>query len=282
MDPLALVTAWVPSWAGLGVPALLAAGYLAGVLALRARGERWPGWRLALWLVTAGLAAWTFCGAPFALRAATTTMDGIALGSASALLPLGLALGDPVGLVERLRGRPIGWLRGRVARLLMLPGVSSAIAMVFLTATLTSTWWYRPGATPALPWALLMAGSVVTGLLVNLPLLADDLLPPWATPPVRVLIAFLDGVFDAVPGIVVMVGVDLWSGGALLAVAEAVGLPMIAVTVARWVRADAAETRELDARLDAAEAESAEAGETDDAGLWWMRDPRFQDRFGGD
>jgi putative copper resistance protein D len=279
-----LLTAWVPTWLGLGVPALLAAAYLVGVVALRTRGAAWPTWRLVLWMVTVVLAAWTFAGAPYAMRAHEAMMDGVAIGFAAAVLPLGLALGDPVELIERLRGRRIGWIRGRIARFVMLPGVSSLVAMVFLTATITSHWWYTPGATPGLPWSLLLTGAVLTGLLVNLPLLADDLLPPWATAPIRVLIAFVDGIFDAVPGIVMMLTISWWTGGALLAVAEAIGIPMIAATLVRWVRADKVETELVDAKLDAAQAAAADNPESGDDGLWWKHDPRFADRYsqGGD
>lgn len=267
-----LLTAWAPTPWGIGIPVLCALLYVVGAARLRARGVRWSGWRVTWWLLTCALACWTFAGAPWALRTESDWMDGIALGMAAAVLPLGFALGDPIRLAESLRGRPIGWVRGRIARAFMYPGVSSAISALFLTVALTSP-WYRPhGQTPPFAWALLLLCAFATGLLVNLPLLGEDLLPSWANPGVKTLIAFLDGLFDAIPGIVVMLLVNMRTGGGLLAVAEVVGIPMIAATLVQWVRADAAETRVVDAELDA-----QEPGD----GLWWQSDPRFQDRFSG-
>lgn len=270
-----LVTAWAPNLPGLGLPALCAAGYVGAFMAARRRGLDAPTWRLVLWLVTCALAVWTFAGAPWALRTRTGSMDGIALGMVSAVLPLGIAFGDPVGLAERLRGRPVRMLRGRVARALMFPGVSSLISAVFLTVALTSAWWRPVGRTAPGPWSGLLACTFVVGLLVTLPLLADDLLPSWASPGIKTLVAFLDGLFDAIPGVVVMLTVNQQAGGALLAVAEGVGIPLIAATLAEWVRADAVEAREVDARLD----EEGD-GQPERTGLWWESDPRFADRFG--
>lgn len=271
MTPVELLTAWRPTPLGIGLPVLLALAYLGAVLRLRRRGVRWSRSRLLWWMLTCLLMAWTLCGAPWALRTRSDWMDGIALGMAAAVLPLGAALGDPVGLLEAVRGRGSRVIRGRIARALMYPGISSAISAVFLTVALLSGWFVPHGATPAPGWGLLMLCAFVTGLLVNLPLFAEGLLPPWANPAVKTLIAFLDGLFDAIPGIVVMLLVNLRAGGALLGIAEAIGIPMIAATLVHWVRSDAVATREVDAALDA-----EEPGD----GLWWRADPRFEGRYG--
>ncbi len=279
MDGGGFLTAWAPNWPGIGIPVVLAGLYAAEVAVARRRGLAAPTWRLVIWLVTCLAAAWTFAGAPWALRTESDWWDGVSLGVTSAVLPLGFALGDPVGLAERVRGRPIRLLRSRVARILMFPGLTSAISAIFLTVALTSHWWSPGGRTAPGPWALLMVCAFFVGLLVNLPLLADDLLPAWATPPIKTLIAFIDGVFDAVPAIVVMLIVNEAAGGGLLAIAEAVGVPLIAATLAQWVRADAAETQAIDARLDAEEVEAVLGGDPAPSGLWWENDPRFADRY---
>ncbi|MEN2741004.1 cytochrome c oxidase assembly protein [Microbacterium sp. X-17] len=265
-----LFTAWAPTPWGIGLPALCAAAYLVAVLRLRRRGIRWSRWRSLWWLLACLLAVWTLCGAPWALRTESDWMDGLAVGMAAAVLPLGAALADPVRLAETVRGRPVRFLRGRIARAFMYPGVSSALSALFLTIAMTSRWYSPHGQTPELAWLLLLLGAFVTGMLVNLPLFGEDLLPVWATPGVKTLIAFLDGIFDAIPGIVVMLLVNMKTGGALLATAEVIGIPMIAATLVQWVRADAATTRVIDAELDA-----EEPGD----GLWWQSDPRFQDRY---
>ena len=129
----------------------------------------------------------------------------------------------------------------------------------------------------------------------------------------RTLLAFLDGLADAIPGILVMTSSTLltphfpgWAGhsvsgldpaldqrlggGALLVVAESVGLPVIGAVFLEWVRSDAREAEAFDAAEDAAAAATlspntetaegsdpaaagADAGGT--AGLWWTSDPRF-------
>jgi putative copper resistance protein D len=290
----ALFTAWAPSVFGIGLPALGAAGYALGVMSARRRGIAWPGWRVLIWMVTAAIAVWTLAGPPAALRHVNPWMDGVSIGIAAAVLPLGVALGDPVKLIELLRGRRIGWMRGRIARFFMFPGVASLLSAIVLTFAITSA-WYQAALTEPLPWALLLLAAFVTGLSVNLPLLSDDLMPEWATPAVKTLIAFADGLFDAIPGLVMMLLVNKYSGGALLAIAEVVGIPMIAATVVMWVRADAEEQRAVDAELDAREAAAASrpaapatraetqsdqpAEPAEASGLWWLDDPRFADRF---
>jgi|GEM_PF-3261919 len=275
VDPSQLVTAWSPNALGIALPVVAAAFYLVAVSRVRRRGHAWAGWRVVVWLSTCALALWTLAGAPWTLRLTDgwgEWMDGVAVGFAAAVLPLGAALGDPVRLAGLVRGAdgPPGVATGRIARALMLPGVSSALSAIFLTAALMSH-WYAPHATPAWSWGLLLAGAFATGLAVNLPLLTDDLLPSWASPGVKTLIAFVDGVFDAVPGIVVMLGASMAAGGALLCVAEAIGIPMIAATLVQWMRADEAAARRMDAELDARPTSS---------GPWWEEDPRFADRFG--
>jgi len=297
----ALFSPWAPSLVGLGIPALAAIGYAVGVMVARRRGIHWPAWRVVIWMVTAVLAAWTFAGPPQALRDVNPWMDGVSIGMAAAVLPLGVALGDPVKLIELLRGRRIGWARGRIARFFMFPGVASLLSAIVLTYAITSE-WYQAALTQPLPWALLLLAAFVTGLAVNLPLLSDDLMPEWATPAVKTLVAFADGLFDAIAGLVMMLLVNKYSGGALLAIAEVVGIPMIAATVVMWVRADAEEQKQIDAELDARDAEAsrpaarnadavdalsrpedpraaADPADGEGEGLWWLDDPRFADRF---
>jgi putative copper resistance protein D len=114
---------------------------------------------------------------------------------------------------------------------------------------------------------------VATGLLFALPILGVDLLPAWCTPPVRAVIAFGDGLIDAIVGIVVMTSPVLvagsyyqslhrpwgpspqWDqtigGGLILTLTEAFGLPFLAAVLVEWMRYDAAEARRIDAQLDA-------------------------------
>jgi putative copper resistance protein D len=193
----------------------------------------------------------------------------------------------------------------------MFPGVSTVLAvgtvlLVFFTP------WFEQASHGGAPEVLLYVVLLGTGLLFVLPLLVGELLPAWATTPVRVFLAFLDGLLDAVPGLLVMTSTTLLApgfpgfsshvsgltaafdqrlgGAALVAVAESVGIPVIGAVVIEWIRTDDQEAHEIDARLDAETTGSTTAAaptgtETaadtaTSSGLWWETDPRFAGRYG--
>jgi putative copper resistance protein D len=305
MPPLTgwtFLSSWVFDPLGVSLAASLACLY--GVLLWRVhrRGFRWSKARSTAYFIM-GIAALLFatCGGLAAYRSTLFWVAAVQAAVLSAVVPMGLALGDPVGLartawgevgVERLRRL----LRSPVARLLMFPLVSSllavaSLAVVFLTG-------YFASSTSSLPVReLLYAQLLITGSLVVLPLLGEDMLPSWCTHPVRVLLGFVDGLLDAVPGIFVMTAPTLltrgvpgltdrtwgpaaaWDqqlgGAAMIAVTELVGLPLLAAIIAAWVRADHANAREVDAALDAREAGSSDPELT---APWWEADPRYNDR----
>jgi putative copper resistance protein D len=287
-----MLTSWEPSAFGLALPVALAAGYAALVLWARARGQHTPVWRVVTFAAGDAVLLWCLVGGPAASRQAAAWVGALGVGLVSAVVPLGLALGDPVGVWERAAQRRARWLHGVPARVVMFPLVATVASAVLLTVAFTST-WYAAAQRADVPWALLQLAVLVTGLLVNLPLLTEDLLPSWCGPGARTMFAFADGLVDAVPGIVVMTTVDKWAGGALLSVAEAVGVPMILAVFVIWVRSDAAEARAVDAILDAeaavAGSPTAPAGGTTAAapalgaapagGLWWEADPQLSARF---
>ncbi len=274
LSPARFLDAWAPSWFGLGLPLLLAVAYAVPLLRLRRSGGQWPPLRSASYLGGIVVLAWSLAGPPAAYREAVPWMGAMGVGLVAAVVGLGLALGDPVALWETATGRTAGWLRGRLARAIMFPLVASVVSAAVLTIAFTSTWYARAQVSPG-SWALLQLTALAIGLLVNLPLLSEDLLPAWCGPGLKTLLAFVDGLLDAVPGIVVMTTVDKWVGGALLAVAEAVGVPMIFAVLAGWVRSDAREAAEVDAHLDAQEA-AGEGGTTP----WWLADPDLARRYG--
>jgi putative copper resistance protein D len=103
---------------------------------------------------------------------------------------------------------------------------------------------------------------------------------------------FLDGVVDAVPGIVVMTHGTLiagawylghapsWAsdvhhdqqlgGGAMIGIAELVALPFLLAVLVQWARAERAETVALDRRLDAELLPAAPAATGPDlVRPWW-------------
>jgi putative copper resistance protein D len=244
---------------GIGLPTLLLAGYVALLFAKRVS---WPVWRVVCWAAGVMVLAWAVLGQPAADRSHTSWWGALGVGLIAAVVPLGLALGDPVALWESGR-RPLPGLRGRTGRTLMFPLVASVLSATLLLLAFTDG-WYADARRSELPWDLLVLAALACGLLVNLPLLSGDLLPAWCGPGLRSVFAFGDGLLDAVPGIVVMTTVEKLSGAALLAVAESVGVPMLFAVVIQWVRSDAVEAAEVDARLDAAELEGSYDGTP-----WW-------------
>ena len=324
-EPSALLTAWTPSPFGLSLVAVAAGWYIRQVARARRDGIAWAWWRVALYLVLGvGTLAYAVCGPLATYRSQVFWIGALQVGSLASLVPVGLALGDPITLLRRLqtdRQHPIiRLLETPVARVLMFPAVSTVLAvgtllLVFFTPVFVAS--TRSRAVEALLDVLLVG----TGLLFVLPLMVDELLPAWATPGVRTLLAFADGLLDAVPGILLMTAGTVVArgypgfsghpgspdplldthlgGGALLAVAESVGLPIIGAVFVEWVRTDDREARALDALLDASlgtgqpsgarpETGSAVAieavepggeGHEGASGLWWETDPRFAGRF---
>ena len=269
-----LLTRWVVSPFGTALAVALAVGYVVALRAGRSRGHRVGVLRTLAFL---GLGVGSLVLATDGGLAADRGRSFVAAAAQSAVLaaitPVGLALGDPVGVTRRALGGGVQRLdrvlSGRVARVVMFPLLASVVAtavhlLLFVTPWLADS--LRDGWLREATYAVLLG----TGVLFTLPLLADELVPEWCTAGVRVLIGFVDGLFDAVPGVVVMASPallgapvaaylaapdPLWQqrlgGGAMFGVAEAVGLPLLAATVLAWVRADAREAAAVDARLDA-------------------------------
>ncbi len=262
-----LLTAWHLDPTGLVLAVLL--------LPLLLRKSSW--WRrIALLLLGIGSLLYVTCGPIGMYDHVLLWCLGVKVAVLTAITPFGIGLG--------LGGRPLP-VAPRLLRVLCFPGVSSLLAALSV-GSVFFTGYGQAAVTHAWVGALLVVHLLLVGLLVTLPLLVEELLPDWATPAVRVLVAVADGLFDALPGILVMTASRLlmphfpgftdparsgtspaldqkWAGGALIAVAEVIGLPMLLAVFADWIRADRAQADAVDAELDA---------ETDSSsdGLWWV------------
>jgi cytochrome c oxidase assembly factor CtaG len=315
--PMSWVTTWTADPLGLLLAVVLTGGYAAGVLAARRRGTAWPWGRTAVYAVLGvGMLVLATCGALAAYRGTLFSVGAAQATVLSAVIPLGLALGDPLGLARAAwppLGRGVGPGVTRLGRVAMFPLVSSVVAAAVLVV-LFFTPWFAASLTSTWVRELLYVVLLLTGTLVVLPLLSTELLPTWCTHPVRAFLAFVDGLIDAVPGILVMttprlltVGIGaagltqrtwgpapMWDqrlgGGVMLAIAETVGLPLLGAVMVAWMRADAVEARLVDDELDARRAGAAAAsgasgpevrpapladGEAGRDRPWWESDPRF-------
>lgn len=264
--------AWQLDVVALAAVILLGGLYAAGVLRHRRGGGHWPAARTAAFMVL-GLGA-----------IVVATMSGLAVYGRvlfwpaavqnivlDLIAPLGLALGDPLALAAP-DGPLHGVLTGRVVRLLTYPLVSSA-AVLGSELTIYFTPYFETAMRHDAVHQLMHLQLLLTGCLFVLPMLThQELLPRWCTHPVRAALVFLDGLFDSLPGIVVMTSGTLvagnwyaaqprtWGpspkqdqligGGLMLTLAELVGLPFLIAVFAQWWRTDRAKTVELDARLD--------------------------------
>ncbi|WP_372411937.1 cytochrome c oxidase assembly protein [Streptomyces luteireticuli] len=277
--PARLLDTWQADPFGLALVALLGGLYAWGVVRLHRRGERWSPARTAAFAL---LGLGTIAVATMSSLAVyghelfwPTALQNLAL---DLLAPLGLALGDPLGLARRaLSAGGVARLdravRGRTVRVLTFPLVTTGLVLgselaVYLTpylgTALRHEWVHR----------LLYLHLLTAGCLFVLPMLTrEELLPSWCTHPVRALLVFVDGLVDAVPGIVVMTSgtlvADGWyatrqhdwgpspahdqalGGGLMIAVAELVGLPFLIAVFVEWLRAERGRTAALDRRLDA-------------------------------
>ncbi|MEU3338536.1 cytochrome c oxidase assembly protein [Streptomyces sp. NPDC006668] len=296
-----LLSSWQPDVPALLVVALLGGLYAWGVLRLRRRGEHWPPARLAAFVLL-GLGTLVV-----ATMSALAVYDHVLFWPAAVqnilldlIAPLGLALGDPLRLaVSALPGPAAGRLRramsGRVVRLLTFPLVSTALVLA-TELTVYFTPYFETALRVGWLHQLMYLHLLLAGSLFVVPVLTrEETLPAWCTHPVRAALVFLDGIIDAVPGIVVMTHGTLiagawylhhapaWSpdvrhdqqlgGGAMISIAELVALPFLLAILVQWARTERAETVALDRRLatelvPAAPAESAEPS-PDLVRPWW-------------
>jgi cytochrome c oxidase assembly factor CtaG len=252
---------------------LLGAAYAYGIRRRSRAGERWPLWRTAafflLGLGTLVIATMSSLAVYNRVLFWPAAVQNILL---DLFAPLGLALGDPLALAS-----PTGRLRrafaSRATRLLTYPLVSSALVLVSELTIYFTPYFAHALADPAVR-QLMHLQLLLTGCLFVLPMISrQELLPRWCSHPVRAALVFFDGLFDSVPGIVVMTSGTLvaghwyrthprsWGpsvehdqmlgGGLMLTLAELVALPFLLVVFFEWWRAEREKTAALDAHLDA-------------------------------
>jgi cytochrome c oxidase assembly factor CtaG len=263
---------WEADPVALAAIALLGGLYAAGVVRRRRAGLGWPVARIAAFAVL-GLGVLAV-----ATMSSLAVYDRVLFWPAAVqnilldlLAPLGLALGDPLGLAA-----PDGPLHramtSRPVRVLTFPLVSSLMVLVSeLTIYFTPYFATSLGNYPVRQ--LMHAQLLLTGSLFVLPMLTrQEMLPRWCNHPIRAALVFFDGLFDSVPGIVVMTSGTLvaghwyaahprtWGpsvqedqmlgGGLMLTLAELVAMPFLIAVFIEWWRADRDRTAALDARLD--------------------------------
>ena len=255
------------------VALILAVLYLIGVVRVRRRGERWSNW-LVLAFVALGIGSFVVVNFGFLgaysqeLRWAFSTRTALDLFVTPALLALGrpvrlarLALsGKGVGALDRfMASRPI-----RVAgNAVIAPLVTVAIFSIFLTPLAGIL------RTSFLGQAIITVLIPAIGLLLVLPLVEYSSHRTAFFVTVEFLLAFVELVIDAIPGIVIRItgsvldGVGaiggshpVWfpsplrdqqlSGDLLWFIAEIADVPVLIILFVRWSRVDRKEAKSFD------------------------------------
>lgn len=290
-DPLADVTIVV-----------LATSYVAGVRLVHWGGGQWPTGRtvcflgLGLGSLTVATGSWigVYAHALFWVYALQIIVLLV-------VTPMFLALGGPISLASHVlssarRERLERWLNSRLAKLVTFPVLSSLLIATF-PFLIYFTGWYELSLRHYVVYELLHVVLVIVGFVFVWPLAGVDFVPrrlPYAT---VMLIAAVELLFDAFPGIIIRLRTHLiapdyytqlgrpWGhslladqrlgGGVLWFAGEIAALPLLAIMGVQWVRADRTEAEEVDRQLDliAPTSASESAEHPDLVAPWWETDP---------
>lgn len=283
--PIRLFTEIELDWL-LIVPLLFVTGlYLWGVWKLRLRGDRWPPGRTVAFLA-GGIGVIAFAGLS-GLGSYDDTMFSLHMIQHMLLAmvaPIFLALGAPVTLAlrttpRRLRSAILTVLHSRLAKLLTFPLVGWGIYVASPFA-LYFTGWYPATLDNQVLHELLHLHFLLVGSLFFWPMVGIDPIPGRQSHPFRFLILVSTLPFHAILGLSIYTqttviaaehyrGLHLsWldpladqrvGGGLLWSSGELVGLIMLGVVTAQWIKASEREAAREDRRLDRLEAAEAEA-----------------------
>jgi len=276
------LTLWQVDWLWLTVAVVAVGLYLAGVLRLARRGDRWPVLRTVSWVAGWLIFAWATNGAAGVYGRVQFSVHMTLHMTISMVAPILLVLAAPVTLALRtLKPRPdktlgpremlLGLVHSRFLRVLGNPVVAAALFFGSLVV-----FYYSPLFELALRThtghLLMVVHFLLTGYLFAWVLIGVDPGPPKWAPSLRLVILFATISFHAFFGVALTTGTTLlapdffeqlrlpWGPDLLVdqrnagAVAWGVGeVPtvLLAMLVAlSWVRSDAAETRRRDRQAD--------------------------------
>jgi cytochrome c oxidase assembly factor CtaG len=253
------------------------AAYGLGVRRASARGASWPKARTATFVLL-GVGSYVVTTLGFLGVYSPYLRWAFAAQSALLLLvvPTLIAIGRPIQLARTALGergirRLDAVLASRFLRLLSHPIGGPALLLVMLLLFLTPL--PAEVRTHHLAVAAAQIGLPVLGLSALVPVASGEEPASGTTMAIGFLIAFFELIADALPGILLRLHTGIigpltvpgarppWlptplrdqqlSGDVLWFLGEAIDLPFLAWLVLRWIRADAKEAAEVDARLDA-------------------------------
>jgi cytochrome c oxidase assembly factor CtaG len=272
----------------LGAVVVLGAGYLAGVIAMRRRGESWALGRIVafcgLGLGFAVIATMSFVGVYtpvlFYIRSVQTILFLL-------VVPLFLAMGRPLTLIIATVPRFGPWLdaviKSRVAKLLTFPAITTFV-LVVTPFLVYFTPWFQAGFTSTAVAQLTHVAFLAPGFVFFWTLLRVDPVPKSYPYVVALWITAAEVIGDAILGLAVIADTSVlagpyyhalavpWGptlatsqvlgGGVLWIFGDIVGLPFLAAQLIQMIREDEHDAEVIDAELDAREAAEATAAAT--------------------
>ena len=281
LTPTRLLTEWTWQWSmALGI-AFAGTLYIAGLVVLHRRGDRWPVRRSFSFLL-GGLGSIALATMS-ALGTYDTVLFSVHVVQHMILMmvaPMFLALGAPITLALRTlptrpRGMLLAVLHSRFARVLTFAPLTLALFIAtpfalyyspFYEISLRSGFWH----------AFLHLHFLLIGCLVMWPLVGIDPVPGRISYPLRLLMMFLMLPFHAFLGISIMSSTTLiaeswylafnrtWppsplddqylAGGIMWASGDALALLMLMALFVQWYAYSQREARREDRRLDRLEA----------------------------
>jgi cytochrome c oxidase assembly factor CtaG len=304
------------------VTAALAVGYaVARSRAARRGAATQPAGRVALFGVM-GLALWLLTGISVVGVYSDTLMWVRALQMLLLLyvVPFGLASGRPLTVLRDALG-PVGQARldrlldSTIARAVTFP-LGPSLAMLAAPWLLYLSPWYEIVLRNSAADTLTRIVLVCIGFVYFYSRLQADPVPHRYSQGLSLLITIFESLADGILGIVLWWGPLIavgyytavgrhWgpdlrmdqtiSAGIIWVLGDVLGLPYLLSLMRAWASDERRKAAELDAELDAAEADSpapaprrkfsrsAAEPETGEAaatsGLWWENDPQFRQRF---
>ena len=303
---LSWLTAWRIEWLFLATGLLAIGIYVAGVVRLHRRGDRWPVGRTINWVVGWALFIWATNGF-LGLYGRVIFSWHMTIHMVEAMIvPIFLVLGAPMTLALRaFRARPDGTLGPRelVLGLVHSPYLkvvgNPIFAAAFFFVSLVVFYWtglFELALRTHTGHLLMTAHFVLAGYFFAWVLIGVDPGPKRWSPPLRLVVLFATISFHAFFGIAIINGTTLLAGDFFRAlhlswvtdpladqrtggsIAWAIGeLPTLAlalIVAVQWARADKVETvrrdrradRDSDAELTAYNARLARIAERDEAG----------------
>lgn len=278
LTAMSYVTEWRFDLAWVLIPVIGAAIYLAGVIRLYRRGDRWPIGRTIAWLLGLALLFYTTNGALNAYEQYLFSVHMMGHMMLTMLIPLALVLGAPVTLALRAtEKRRDGSWGGREWILWMVQTPYSkvithpAVAAVLFAGSLWVFYF-----TPIARWAAsehvghqwMIVHFLISGYLFNLSMIGIDPVPYRFPYPLRIVTLFATMASHAFFGVTIMTGNGLlladwygamgrtWGapplddqklgGGIAWGIGELPTLSLALIVAIQWARNDEKEQKRKD------------------------------------